>query len=177
MHAFAIEVQVATPSPKVFEESGPATKVLAVAFILLPLAFLAWAGIGEYRESFGSAARNYVALAVPEIARAWEPSQLLERADPQLLSTVPASDLRKTLAMLSSALGPGKRSEIRFGVVSFTLGSGFGWHASFIVDLVCEKGAATVTVNVRQRGRSWKILGFWVSPTENSPIGRAAAVS
>ncbi len=125
-----------------------------------------WLGVWKFDQlvDSGQSARGFVDSAVPAITAHWDPAALTQRADPALLASTDAGQL-KVLFVQLSALGPllDYRGAALEGT-SFESQSQRGSisTARYLARATYTHGDASIDVTLVQRGSGWRIAGFHV---------------
>jgi hypothetical protein len=107
----------------------------------------------------------YLETALPAIVGSWDANALVARATPELLATItPRADLDRLFRDFTK-LGHLKHLDPATGtiVASAATGSGAATLGNFTAQADFEHGPATIRVQLKRVGDTWKINGFHVS--------------
>ena len=110
-------------------------------------------------------ATAYIEAAVPQIASAWDPQALIDRASPDLLAAVKSHDDLERLFVAYRRLGSLQKLEKPTGNVTSGAFSGSGAFTigQYTANATFENGQAQLRIQVRRVGASWKIDAFHIN--------------
>jgi hypothetical protein len=144
----------------------------------LILVIIVAAGIGVgvliYKgNALDAESKAFVDSSVSAIAASWSKEQLLDRATPELRTSVKPEEL-KTLFDAVLQLGPlveyqGATGEAN---MSYMAGSGSSVSASYVARAKFKNGAATIRITLLKRDGRWMISGFHVDTSLSGAPGR-----
>jgi hypothetical protein len=144
----------------------------------LTAAIIVAAGLGVglliYKgNTLDAESKAFVDTALPAVAASWNKEQLLDRATPELHTSVKPEEL-KTLFDAVSQLGPMAEYEGANGEanMSYMAGSGSSVSASYVARVRCKDGAATIHIALVKRDGRWMINGFHVDTSLSGTPGR-----
>jgi hypothetical protein len=100
---------------------------------------------------------------VAAVAQEWKADALLKSADPRMLEAFPEPKIKELVATCSRELGAPKEQRTLVTSTGIGVGAPTGKFASYIIELKCEKGTATVTINIQKVKDDWRVLAFWVN--------------
>ncbi|MHB1767439.1 MAG: hypothetical protein ACYCUV_06260 [Phycisphaerae bacterium] len=107
----------------------------------------------------------YIQVAVPKIAKHWNPRELTDRASPGLLSSLRRHKQVDRLFALFRQLGTLRHLGKPKGSVYSGDFPGGGYEAvgNYTVQAEFAKGAATIDIQLYRTGGSWQINGFYIN--------------
>jgi hypothetical protein len=107
----------------------------------------------------------YIQVAVPKIAKHWNPRELTERASPGLLSSLGHHKQVDRLFVLFRRLGALRHLGKPKGSVytGYFPGSGDATVGNYTVQAEFANGAATIDIQLYRTGGSWQINGFHIN--------------
>ena len=110
-------------------------------------------------------ATAYIEGAVPEIARAWNPQALIDRASPELLAAVKSADDWERLFTAYRRLGALQKLEKPTGSVTSGAFAGTGAFTigQYTANAIFENGQAQLKIQVRLVDNGWKIDAFHIN--------------
>jgi hypothetical protein len=110
-------------------------------------------------------ATAYIKDAVPRIAANWDSQDLVDRATPELLSAAKTRKEIDRLFVLFRHLGALKHLDKPKGMVSWRTFTGTGTvtFGNYTVEGQFQQGAATIEIQLRRVGNTWKINGFRIN--------------
>jgi hypothetical protein len=164
----------------------------AMVGVTVILAAIAAAGGFSMALQLGPDSKAYVDQTVPQIVKAWNTQDLVDRASPELLKAVDRGQLDKIFETSSQRLGYLKAYAGSWQESSdVSLLDVTGSHASYVylTEVVFEKGGATIEIGISKRygirallgfSTDWKVTEFTVQPKSlvgagvESPAMRAA---
>ena len=110
-------------------------------------------------------ATAYIQNVVPKIVAHWNAQELVDRATPELLSAAKSPEDIGRLFVMFRRLGALKRLDTPKGSVysgAFT-GSGSVTIGNYTAQADFEKGTATLQIQLRRVGDTWRINGFHIN--------------
>jgi hypothetical protein len=110
-------------------------------------------------------ATQYIAENTPAVVDGWNPQNLIDRASPELLSSVKSREAWDRLFAFFRQLGSLKHLDPAKGAVISGAYSGQGMYTigNYTVQAVFEKGSAVISVQLLRVGTTWKINGFHIN--------------
>jgi hypothetical protein len=110
-------------------------------------------------------ATAYLQDALPKIVSSWDAQALMERATPELLSSLKSSsDLDRLFTMFRQLGGLKYLDTPKGNITSATLTKqGSFTVGNYIAQAEFERGKASISVQLRRSGNSWQINGFHVT--------------
>lgn len=110
-------------------------------------------------------ATRYIAENTPAVVNGWNPQNLIDRASPELLSSVKSREEWDRLFAFFRQLGSLKHLDPAKGAVYSGAYSGQGTYTigNYTVQAVFEKGSAVISVQLLRAGATWKINGFHIN--------------
>jgi len=110
-------------------------------------------------------ATAYIQDAVPKIVEHWNAQELIDLASPKLMSAVKSRGEIDRFFVMFRQLGALKHLDTpKGGVTSGTFsGSGLVTLGNYSAQADFEHGSATIQIQLRRVGDSWKIDGFHIN--------------
>lgn len=152
--------------------------ILGGLFVLLLIALFGFGVFGAKKGyDLAKGASAYANETIAAYGAMWDPAALTDRAAPELLAEVARNPdaLAQLSLMLTTQAGallsatPATCSNFNYAA---TTAGGDVFTAQCAAEGVVEKGAAQFSVNVINRNREWRLLGFFVFVTPNQPVER-----
>jgi hypothetical protein len=150
--------------------------ILGALTLIVILASGIGLGVVVYKgRALDTESKAFVDSALPAIATAWTKQQLLDRATPELRTSVKPDELNALFAHFSQ-FGPlveyeGAKGEAR---MSFMAGVGSSVSAFYVAKARCQNGSVTFRIGLMKRDGLWMIRDFRVDPVRGSQTGRGA---
>ena len=109
-------------------------------------------------------ATAYIQNTVPEIVGSWNAQALIDRATPELASSMKSSADTGRIFTMFQQLGALKHLDKPTGHITSGASSKTGpiTIGSYVAQDDFEKGKATISIQLRRSGNSWEINGFHV---------------
>ena len=110
-------------------------------------------------------ATAYIQDAVPKIVTNWNSQELVDRATPELMAAGKSRGNIDSLFVMFQRLGTFKHLETPKGTVvsSAYTGTGTVTIGNYKAQAEFEKGEATIEIQLRRAGDTWKINGFHIN--------------
>jgi hypothetical protein len=110
-------------------------------------------------------ASAYIQDVVPKIVAHWNSQELVDRATPELLSSVKSPKEIERLFVMFQQLGSLKHLDKPKGAVTSSAFTGAGTVTlgNYTAEAQFEKGAATIQIQLRRVNNAWKINGFHIN--------------
>ena len=138
--------------------------ILGGIFLVIIIAFIGMGLFTWYRSSqYAEVAIPYIEKTVPEISK-WDAEQIKTYMAPEVLAETPDEDFRKIIKYLSKlgpliSLGEPKFTKIYSGA---NLDHGKQIIVTYVIGAVYEKGDATITISLLDKGESFQIYHFHI---------------
>jgi hypothetical protein len=137
----------------------------ASTFVVIFASAVAIAVLAYNGGQFDKESKEFVDGAVPAIVASWDRQQLLERATPELRSSVTPDKLAsmfQSLSRLGSLVNyEGAKGEAN---LSYFTGTGARISASYVAKARFENGSAVFRIALVRRDEHWMINGFHIDP-------------
>ncbi len=153
--------------------AGAVFAFLIVAIVVL-IAVAATKGRALDRES-----KQYSDTAIHVICTTWDESQLIDRASPEMLKSLPCQTEIEQLFAQWRRLGPMTSLDSLQGDANTTVlfGNGIRVTAGYVGIAHFRGGAARIKITLVKRDGAWRVLGFWVyGNLESGTPGSAAQI-
>ena len=107
----------------------------------------------------------YIQDAVPKIVANWNSQELVDRATPDLMDAAKSRDELDRVFVMASKLGALRQLDTPEGRIysSAYTGTGVVTLGDYEAKAEFEKGTATIQIQLRRVGDTWKINGFHIS--------------
>jgi hypothetical protein len=146
--------------------------VLGAAAVVIAVGVAGVATLASNRAKFDQESKEFVDGAVPAIVANWDQRQLLDRATPELRSSVTPAGLEFLFQGLSR-LGSLVNYEGATGGAHMSYHSGAGAQvtASYVARAKFENGSAVFRIALVRRDEHWMINGFHFDPPRPAAQG------
>jgi hypothetical protein len=143
---------------KVLMFAGAVFAFLIVAIVVL-IAVAATKGTALDSES-----KQYSDTAIRAICTTWDESQLIDRAGPEMLKSLPSQTETQQLFAQWRRLGPMTSLDPLQGDANTTMlfGNGIRVTAGYVGIAHFKSGAARIKITLIKRDGAWRLVGFWL---------------
>jgi hypothetical protein len=148
--------------------------ILGALTLVIIVAACIGLGVFFYKgRALDADSKAFVDHAVPAITATWNEQQLLDRATPELRTSVKPEELKALFDHLSQ-LGPLVEYEGATGeaTMSYMVGSSSTVSASYVAKARFQNGTATFRIVLMKRDGRWQIHNFHVDSTSGSQAGQ-----
>lgn len=147
-----------------------------VGVLTLIIIVVASIGLGVFfykGQALDAESKAFVDRAVPAITATWSEQQLLDRATPELRTSVKPEELKALFDRLSQ-LGPLVEYEGATGeaTMSYIAGSGGTVSASYVAKARFQNGTATFRIVLMKRDGRWLIHNLHVDSAPDNQAGQ-----
>ena len=156
---------------KVLMFAGAVFAFLIVALVVL-IAVAATKG-----RALDSESRQYSDTTIRAICTTWNESQLIDRASPEMLKSLPSQAETHELFAQWRSLGAMTNLAPLQGQANTTVlfGKGTRVTAEYIGRARFKRGTGQIRISLVKRDGAWRVLGFWINESLDSGASSSAA--
>lgn len=150
-------------------------RIGVIIFAIIIVAIVSTSIVFNSRAWLNKEAAAYIAVNLPKIVDHWDTQNLVERADPRLITDGARRLLEEMFAKFQT-LGALKHLDTPEGGGAFSGAFTMkGMHPSdplgfYKVQADFEKGHATITIQLVRVGKKWKVIGFEINSDVSLPL-------